>query len=603
MSFAATRDGKEAQNFTSMLNRGPKIAAAALVLLASMVPALAQTGTADVLFVHGRIYQTLPKDGSHIDCSRLPRKVSAGNGPPCRSHSYAEALAVKDGKVVAVGDTKTILRWKDRDTSILDLKNHFVLPGFNDAHAHLASGGFLKLNVDLLGTKSLAEMQQRIAERVATTEAGGWIRGRGWDHLAWASQKLPTREDLDAVTGQHPAIFTRVDGHICVVNSAALAAAGITKLTPDPQGGKIDRDEREEPTGILREGARDAVDKVIPKVTAAERRRALELALAEASEWGLTSVQDNSSWQDFLVYEDLEREGKLSVRITEWLSFDDPVETLEKERKHHLATDPMLRTGMLKGFMDGSLGSRTAALLAPYADDPGNSGLPQYDQMTLNLMTRQRLAAGFQIGFHAIGDRGVEMALDAFADGMVYAKEHDSTGRRSDLRLRVEHAQVTTRKQIDRFAKLGIVASMQPNHLLTDVNWAMKRLGAERAASSYAWRSFLDAGVPLAFGTDYPVEPITPFRGLYAALTRKNEAGTQEYFPDERLTIEQAIEAYTSGAAYAEFAEKAKGELVPGKWADLVVLDRDITQISPEAILGTRVLRTVVAGKTVYTAH
>jgi predicted amidohydrolase YtcJ len=602
VSFAATRDGK-AQSFPGMLNRGSRIAVAALVLLASVVSEFAQTRKADVLFVHGRIYQPPRQDGSHLDCSKLPVKVSAANDLPCESHSYAEALAVKDGKVVAVGDTKTILRWKGLATSVIDLKNHFVLPGFNDAHVHLASGGFLKLNVDLAGTKSLAEMQQRIAERVATTGAGGWIRGRGWDHLTWTSQKLPTREDLDAVTGEHPAIFTRVDGHICVVNSAALAAAGITKLTPDPQGGKIDRNEREEPTGILREGARDAVDKVIPKVTAAERRRALELALAEASEWGLTSVQDNSSWQDFLVYEDLEREGKLSVRITEWLSFDDPLETLEKEREHHPVTDPMLRTGMLKGFMDGSLGSRTAALLAPYADDPGNSGLPQYDQMTLNLMTRERLAAGFQIGFHAIGDRGVEMALAAFADGMAYAKEQNSTGDPNDLRPRVEHAQVTTWEQIDRFAMLGVVASMQPNHLLTDMNWAIKRLGAERAVSSYAWLSFLDAGVPLAFGTDYPVEPITPFRGVYAAVTRKNEAGTKEYFPDEKLTIEEAIKAYTSGAAYAEFAEKTKGELVPEKWADLVVLDRDITQISPVAILGTKVLRTVVAGKTVYEAH
>jgi predicted amidohydrolase YtcJ len=586
-----------------MLNCGLKIAVAGLVLFAHVVPASPQTGKADVLFVRGRIYQPPRQDGSHLDCSKLPVKVSGANGFPCQSHSYAEALAVKDGKVVAVGDTKTILRWKGRGTSVIDLKNRFVLPGFNDAHLHLASGGFLKLNVDLLGTKSLTEMQRRIAERVATTESEGWIRGRGWDQLTWASQKLPTREDLDAVTGGHPAIFTRVDGHICVVNSAALAAAGITKLTPDPQGGKIDRDERGEPTGILREGARDAVDKVIPKVTAAERRRALELALAEASEWGLTSAQDNSSWQDFLVYEDLEREGKLHLRITEWLAFDDPIETLEKQHEHHPARDVMLRTGMLKGFLDGSLGSRTAALLAPYADDPGNSGLPQYDQMTLNHMTRERLEAGFQIGFHAIGDRGVEMALAAFADGVAYAKGQNSKGGRTDMRLRVEHAQVTSRQQIELFANLGVIASVQPNHLLTDMNWAMKRLGAERAANSYAWRSLLDAGVPLAFGTDYPVEPITPFRGLYAAVTRKNEAGTSEYFPDEKLTIEEAIEAYTSGAAYAEFAEKAKGELVPGKWADLVVLDRDITQISSEAILGSKVLRTVVAGKTVYEAH
>jgi predicted amidohydrolase YtcJ len=446
-------------------------------------------------------------------------------------------------------------------------------------------------------------MQQRIAERAKTAVAGEWIRGRGWDHTKWTEQKLPSREDLDGVTAGHPAIFTRVDGHICVVNSAALAVAEITKDTADPQGGKIDRDEQGEPTGILREGARDAVDKMIPRVTTAERRKAIEMALREAAEWGLTSLQDNSSWADFLVYEDLEREAKLTARITEWLSFDDPLETLQRERAQHPATDPMLRTGMLKGFMDGSLGSRTAALLSPYADDPKNSGLPQYDQMTLNHLTRERFAAGFQIGFHAIGDRGVEMALAAFEDAVEYTKERDPGSGAADRRLRVEHAQVTTTEQIERFQRLGAIASMQPNHLLTDMNWAMSRLGPDRAATSYAWKSFLNAGVPLAFGTDYPVEPLTPFRGLYAAVTRKNEAGTKEYFPIEALTIDQAIEAYTWGAAYAEFTEKSKGELIPVQWADLVVLDRDITAIPAEQILGTKVLRTVVAGKTVYEAH
>jgi len=572
-----------------------------IALIASM-STWAATPKADVIFVRGRIYQPPRQDGGHLDCSKLPVKLPAGSGLDCASHSYAEALAVKDGKVVAVGDTKSILKWKGSKTVVVDLEGRFVLPGFNDAHLHLASGGFEKLNVDLVGTKSLVEMQQRISDRVKTTSAGEWIRGRGWDHTKWESQVLPTREDLDRVTEGHPAIFTRVDGHICVVNTAALGAADINKDTADPQGGRIDRDERGEPTGILREGARDAVDKIIPRVNAAERRKAIELALGEAVKWGLTSLQDNSGWQDFLVYEDLEREGKLTARITEWLSFDDSLETLNKQRAHHSVNDSMLRTGMLKGFLDGSLGSRTAALLRPYSDDPKNLGLPQYDQTTLNHLTRERLAAGFQIGFHAIGDRAVEMALAAFEDAMQHAKERSSGEGKTDYRLRVEHAQVTTFGQIDRFANLNVIASMQPNHLLTDMNWAMERLGTERAASSYAWRSLLNAGAHLAFGTDYPVEPLTPFRGLYAAVTRKNEAGTKEYFPEETLTIEQAIEAYTSGAAYAEFAEKSKGELVPGQWADLVVLDRDITQIPAEQILGTKVLRTVVGGKTVYAA-
>jgi hypothetical protein len=247
---------------------------------------------------------------------------------------------------------------------------------------------------------------------------------------------------------------------------------------------------------------------------------------------------------------------------------------------------------MLKGYMDGSLGSSTAALIEPYADNAANFGLPQYDQDKLNQMTKERVAAGFQIGFHAIGDRGVQMALDAFA----------AAGSPSQLRLRIEHAQVTNPVQVAKFRQLKIIASMQPNHLLTDMNWAEARLGPKRAAHSYAWAEFLKKGVPLAFGTDYPVEPVTPFRGLYAAVTRKSEDGKKEYYPEQKLTMEQAIAAYTTGSAFAEFTEKEKGTLAPGMLADLVVLDRDITSVAPEKVLGTRVLRTVVGGKTVWEA-
>jgi predicted amidohydrolase YtcJ len=256
---------------------------------------------------------------------------------------------------------------------------------------------------------------------------------------------------------------------------------------------------------------------------------------------------------------------------------------------------------MLKAFMDGSLGSRTAALLAPYADDPKNSGLPRYDQQQLDAKARERVTAHFQFGFHAIGDRGVQMALDTFAAAQQYAREHDIQPPSPEgFRNRVEHCQVMTPDQYKRFRELGVIASMQPNHLLTDMNWAMERLGPERAKYSYGWREFLNNGVHLAFGTDYPVEPITPFRGVYAAVTRKNEEGTKEYFPEQKLTIDEAIAAYTTGAAFAEFEEKTKGTLAPGMLADFVVLDRDITKVAPHDILGTKVLRTVVGGKTVY---
>jgi predicted amidohydrolase YtcJ len=366
----------------------------------------------------------------------------------------------------------------------------------------------------------------------------------------------------------------------------------------DPAGGKIDRDSTGQATGILRETARQAVMDVIPKPNHDRRRHAIEAALEDLAQNGITSAQDNSdsgdsklSWDDFQILEELEREGKLTVRICEWMPFDDPVETLQAHRATHSQSDNMLRTGMLKGYMDGSLGSSTAALLEPYADNAANFGLPQYDQDRLNQMTKDRVAAGFQIGFHAIGDKGVEMALDAF-----------SAAASPNLRLRIEHAQVTNPQQVARFKQLKVIASMQPNHLLTDMNWAEARLGPKRAVHSYAWAEFLKKGVPLAFGTDYPVEPVTPFRGLYAAVTRKSETGGKEYYPEQKLNMEQAIAAYTTGSAFAEFKEKEKGTLAPGMLADLVVLDRDITSVAPDKVLGTRVLRTVVGGKTVWEA-
>ena len=511
----------------------------------------------------------------------------------------AHAIAVRGDRIVAVGSDAEIQKLKGQHTQVVDLGGHFVMPGFNDAHVHLASAGFEKLHVELAGLRSLAEMLQRIAATSRTTPVGEWITGRGWDHTLWPGQKLPTRQDLDQVTGDHPAIFTRVDGHISVANSAALKLAGITAATPDPPGGKIDRDSQGEPTGILRETVKDDLLAKVPPPSLAQRRRALELALADAARWGITSAQDNSVWEDFVVYEDLEREGKLTLRVAEWLPFNAPLELLQAHRSHHPQSDIVLHSTMLKGFMDGSLGSRTAALLAPYADDPKNSGIARYDQHKLNQMAVERARAGFQLGFHAIGDRAVQMALDAFSEAERDARERGKVPA-PGFRFRVEHAQITTREQVKRFKDLGVIASMQPNHLLTDMRWAQARLGNERARHSYAWKDFLDAGVPLAFGTDYPVEPITPFRGLYAAVTRQSENGKQEYFPDERLTIEQAISAYTTGSAYAEFAERDKGLIRPGMLADFVVLDQDLTRVEPAAILKTQVLRTVVGGKTVY---
>ena len=527
---------------------------------------------ADAIYLHGNILTGVDLETAH------PQRVSA--------------IAIAGGEILGAGTDEEIrTRFQGPATQIVDLQGAFVMPGFNDAHAHLGMGGRIRLSVDLIGVKSLAEMQARIRAAAQKAPPGQWLTGGGWDHTLWPEKKTPTRQDIDAAAGGHPAIFTRVDGHIAVADSAALAAAGITKSTQAPEGGEIDHGPDGEPTGILRETAQALVH--VPPPTPQQRRRGLELALEDAYSHGVTSIQDFSDWDDFLVFEQMEKEGRLPVRISEWLRFADPLNVEEEQRAHHPSTDRMLRTTMLKGFMDGSLGSRTAAMNAPYADDPGNSGIPRYTQAELNAMAVERARAGFQMGFHAIGDRAVEMALDAFALAEPQSPSHD-------LRWRIEHSQIAGPGDFARYKQLGVIASMQPNHLLTDMAWAGARLGPERSKYAYAWKSFLDAGVPLAYGTDYPVEPIAPFRGVYASVTRMNEAGTMTFHPEQKLTMGETLYAYTQGSAYAEFAEAWKGKLAPGYLADFVVLDRDLTAISPHQILGTQVLRTVVGGHTVY---
>jgi predicted amidohydrolase YtcJ len=542
-----------------------------------------------------------------------------------------EAMAVGGGKVLAVGSNEQVTRLAGPKTRLKDLSSAgVVFPGFNDAHTHLGGAGRTKLNLDLTGVRSQAEMTARIKTYAAQSAAGHWITGGNWDHTLWSDKTLPTKQDLDKVTGGHPAFLDRIDGHIAIANSAALAAAGITGKTAPPQGGAIDLDAKGEPTGILRESAQELVYKVVPPPSHEDRQRGAELAIEDAVSHGVTSVQDFSDWQDFLVFEELEKEGKLNVRISEWLPFKSPLPDLIRMRAHHDQNDPMLHTGMLKGFMDGSLGSRTAAMKEPFADDARNTGLAQFTQDQLNQMTADRAQAGFQIGFHAIGDKATSMALDAFTvaeeyrnllsapagaapcrpagqpykvwDEKIPCAKNGSlpNGAAGAPRFRIEHAQVVDPADIPRFKSLGVIASMQPNHLLTDMNWAEDRLGPKRAAYSYAWKAFLDAGVPLAFGTDYPVEPVTPFRGLYAAVTRMNEAGTKTYFPENKLTRGQALAVYTQGSAYAEFAEKRKGKLAPGYDADFIVVDRNLFSIAPKEILATQVLKTYVGGREVY---
>ena len=563
---------------------------------------------------HGSIFaDTIYRDGNILTGAHLRP------GDPSPTPARVAAIAIANGKILAAGTDAAVLRTKGPQTRVIDLHGAFAMPGFNDAHTHMAEAGRQKLSVNLVGVQSLAGMQQRIRTYAATAKPGVWLQGGGWDHTLWPGGKLPTREELDQVSGTHPAIFARVDGHMAVANSAALAAAGITSETPDPSGAKIDRDPSGNPTGILREAAASAlVYSRIPPPTLEQRRAALLVAINDALANGVTSVQDNSQWEDFLALEELEHTGKLNLRIAEWLDFNQPVAVLEERRASHPAGDPLLHLTMLKGFMDGSLGSRTAAMEEPYADDPGNSGLPRYEQTKLNQMASDRAAAGFQLGFHAIGDRANAFALNAFAaaeqvarpasgpapprnpDASVVTATSDTTPP-PDLRLRIEHAQVLLPGDFDRFSSEGIIASMQPSHLLTDMKWATDRLGPERDKYAYAWKSFLDHHVTLAFGTDYPVEFINPFRGLYSAITRQNESGTMTFEPQEKISLNEALYAYTQASAFAEFREHQKGRLEPGYLADLIVLDGDITTATPQQLLHTKVVRTVVNGETVFT--
>ena len=584
-----------------LLSKGKLAACVGLIVIAGGMRAQAP----DAIFIHGDILTgTKLKTG---DPSPTPGRVSA--------------VAVRAGKIVGVGSDKEMLALKGEHTEMVDLQGAFAMPGFNDAHTHIASAGEQRLTLDLDNVASLAAMLAKVRAYAATLAPGAWILGGGWDHTKWEGAKLPTRQELDAVSAGHPAFLERTDGHIAIANTAGLAAAGITDATMDPQGGKIDRDAEGHATGIIREGpALELVRQHIPAPGVAARRRALELSIEDALSHGVTSVQDFSSWDDFMVMGEMEYEGKLRLRISEWIAFDLPLGVLDERRANHAADDPLLHLGMLKAFMDGSLGSRTAAMNDAYADDAGNSGIARYGQQRLNDLAAERAADGFQLGFHAIGDLANDMALNAFAaaeqvgwpaNAPALPKDADTAVvtapvdgvKPLDFRFRIEHAQVVSAGAFERFAKLGVIASMQPSHLLTDMAWAPARLGPERSKRAYAWKSFLDHGVTLAFGTDYPVEGISPFRGLYSAITRQNEAGTQTFEPQEKLTIEQAIYAYTQASAFAEFREKVKGRLEPGYLADMVVLDRDITKATPQDLLHTTVLRTVVGGKTVYEAR
>jgi predicted amidohydrolase YtcJ len=526
-------------------------------------------------YTHGRIYTNDPE------------------------HPWAEALAVTDGLISCIGKMDHVLLdcgGSQEGAETVNLHGQFVMPGFNDAHVHLGGAGAEALAVPLTGVPSVEEMQKRVADAVAHHKVSEWITGSGWDHTLWAERKFPNRHQLDAVAPKNPVILTHVSGHVAVANSLALKKAEIDKNTPNPPGGEIEHDGLGEPTGMLKEGAAmDLVTARIPDPSQQERRRGIELVLKNVAQNGVTSVQDYSAWEDFQVYQQLKEEGKLTVRITEWLPFNAPLDDLQNRRAQGGTTDPWLKTGALKAFLDGAMGTRTAAMLEPYSDDPSTSGILTSEPEKLQAMAIERDRAGFQLAFHAIGDRANRIALDVFE---AVAK----ASRPRDRRDRIEHAQVVAPLDFPRFAQLHVIASMQPSHQTTDMRWAEDRIGKERIKGAYAWATMLKNGVRLAFGTDYSVEPISPFRGLYACVTRERPEGgpRKGWEPQEKISLDDCIRAYTSGSAYAEFEEGKKGELKQGEYADFVILSNDLTKVPPSEFTKTRALRTVVGGRTVY---
>ena len=520
-----------------------------------------------------------------------------------KDNPRAQAVAVKGEFIIAVASNRKINKYIQKGkTQVIDAKGRLVVPGFNDAHIHFMSGGSSMMNLDFRYVHDVQTIQKMVAEKVKESKPGELIRGRGWEHETFPDKKWPTKEILDAVAPDNPVMLSRADGHSVWVNSYVITMSGITKDTPDPPNGTIVKDPvTGEPTGIFKEGAQGLL-KVRSSVTLTpeERQkhadRALELALDAARKTGVTSIQQlNGGSERFQKFKD---NGKLTLRVTFNMALpadEKRLEELDELRKRFPQENKWIRFGYLKGFIDGTLGSGTALMFEPFKDDPSTSGLPMmpYEEFERRIVAAD--ARGFQIGIHAIGTKGNNWVLNAVE------KAQQVNGKR-DSRHRSEHAQILLLSDIPRFAGLGVIASMQPTHCITDKRFAEKRIGLERCKGAYAWQSLLKAGVRVAFGTDWAVEPIDPLEGLYGAVTRKDRAGEpgDGWFPEQKLSMEKVIELYTMGSAYAEFMEDRKGMIKNDYLADMVIFNNDLMTIPHDQIMSSKVDYTIVGGKVVY---
>ncbi len=546
---------------------------------------------ADLVLVHGKIWTGEP-------VARLGQKMNPA--------SFAEAVAMVDGRILSVGTTDQIHAYVGRETQVIDLQGRLAVPGFIDSHVHFIDGGFQLLEVGLKDARDETEFTRRIAEKAKSLPGGRWMQGGNWDEEAWPDAKLPTRWMIDSSTPNNPVFISRYDGHAVLVNSLALKLAGVTRETRDPEGGVIVRDPKTgEPTGVLKDAAEDLVGRVVPRPTEGEFEEAFKAALAEARQVGVTSVQDitvdsdspNGSFTaEIRLLRKAELEGWLTCRfyeitpIAQW-------ERLEASGVSRGMGSDFLKLGAVKGFADGSLGSATAWMFEPFADDPSNRGLPMQlmnPPAKMEALARGADRAQIQLAIHAIGDRANAEVLSLFG--------RLGGDKPAVHRFRVEHAQHVRPEDFARFAKLGVIASMQPYHAIDDGRWAEKRLGRDRSRSSYAWRAMLDAGAPLAFGSDWPVAPLNPLLGIYAAVTRATLDGKHPggWIAEQRISVEEALRAYSWGSSLAAFEEGEKGTISPGKLGDLVALSDDLFIIRPEKIKDSRVVLTVVGGQAVY---
>jgi predicted amidohydrolase YtcJ len=508
-----------------------------------------------------------------------------------------DAMAIRDGRVVATGPQRGVMTLRGPNTRVIDLNGRTVVPGMIDAHVHLLNLGNSLRNVDLVGTSSYDQVVARVVARARETPPGTWILGRGWDQNDWGVTQFPTHEALSRAVPNHPVVLTRIDGHATLVNAAAMRAAGVTAQTQDPAGGRFERAADGSLTGVLVDAAMGLVNRHVPAASRDQMKTAVQSAIAEMNRWGLTSVHDAGVSRAVIdVYEEVAREGQFNIRDYVMVANND------ESINHYLQRGPQL--GLYDGRLwiksikisaDGALGSRGASLIEPYADDPRNSGLALVPAGRVRDVGIKALRSGFQLNVHAIGDRANRTVLDEFEQAF------DSVPL-ADHRFRIEHAQIIHPDDVPRFAELGVIPSMQASHQTSDMYWAVNRLGPTRVLGAYAWRSLLNSGVIIANGSDLPVERTNPLISFMASVARQDARGWPAggWFPEQRMTREEALKSMTIWAAYSGFMEKEVGSLAPGKLADFVVLDQDIMRVPPELILSTNVLATYLGGRAVF---